>query len=613
MVADTANVKKQFKERISERLIALGHIPRVIRLAWESYPVGSIAIPIATLVAGSLPAGYLFCIKKVIDGVTVWVRGDAATGRQTVVLFLALAFVTRLVEQGINALLQFFNWRLQQLIRWRVQEKIAQRANTLDQSFFDTPAFYDKLERARSEAFRTQAVITAITRGGREVITVCTYVSMLALLAWWIIPCLLIITIPGWLLRFKYGWLRWRISFIRIPEERLMYYYFQLMTSKEAAKELRLFGLADHLAKLWRNAFRGFMKQDMQIAAQANGADFVASAFRTATLVGLYAYVIYRTVTDARVTIGDLFLYTQAMERTLESMGYVFDSISELYENTLFVSNLFEYLKQEPQITPPEKPALVPSPIRHGIRFEGVSFRYPGCPENVLHDVSFEIGVGEKIALVGENGAGKTTLVKLLSRLYDPQEGRITVDGIDLRQIDPKEWFRQFGIIFQDFVKYWVTARENVGFGQLEYVNDLPRIRAAGDKSGATDCIERLDKSWDTVLGRFFTEGHELSVGEWQKVALARAFLREAQVLVLDEPTASLDAKQEYEIFKRFNELTQGKTTILVSHRFSTVRMADRIFVIERGRLIESGSHDELVSLGGIYADLFDRQASAYR
>jgi ATP-binding cassette subfamily B protein len=246
------------------------------------------------------------------------------------------------------------------------------------------------------------------------------------------------------------------------------------------------------------------------------------------------------------------------------------------------------------------------------VSFESVSFRYPGSTDLALNEISFHVGAGERVALVGVNGAGKTTLVKLLSRLYDPVSGRICVDGVDLREMDPAQWHRQIGVIFQDFTRYAFTARENVGFGQISSVDDTTRIRAAAALSGATACIERLEKGWDSVLGKTFDEGHELSVGEWQKVALARAFMRDAQILVLDEPTASLDAKQEYETFCRFNEITGSKTTFLISHRFSTVRMADRIFVIDQGRLVESGNHAELMAVRGIYADLFSRQAAGY-
>ncbi len=329
--------------------------------------------------------------------------------------------------------------------------------------------------------------------------------------------------------------------------------------------------------------------------------------------VGFYVFAIYRTITDPAVTIGSLFMYTQAMERAVGSVDAIFRSLAGIYEDNLYLNNLFEYLAQQPEVVAPAEPVAVPAAIREGLRFESVGFRYPAGTEDVLHDVSLEIGPGERVAFVGENGAGKTTLIKLLARLYDPKNGRITVDGIDLRDLDPAAWQRHIGIIFQDFARYQMTARENVGFGQLEYVNDMARIRAAADRSGATPCIERLEHGWENILGKWFDEGQELSVGEWQKVALARAFLREAQILVLDEPTASLDAKQEYEIFRRFQELTDGKTTILISHRFSTVRMADRIFVVEGGRITESGSHEELMAANGRYADLFLRQASGYR
>lgn len=373
-----------------------------------------------------------------------------------------------------------------------------------------------------------------------------------------------------------------------------MNYYLHLMTTSHAAKETRLFGLARYLMPRWRDLFHKFYHQDRSVSARQHLAEFCIQTVQALAATGFYAFVVYRTVVDPRVTIGSLFLLTQAMQYSVQSVAATFSALATLYQSNLYFSNFFEYLMQQPGIRPPAVVHPVPQPIRHGIRFESVHFAYPTGAREVLTDISFEILPGERIAVVGENGSGKTTLVKLLARLYDPQQGRITVDGVDLRQLAPEEWYGQIGIIFQDFVQYWISARENVGFGRLDYVNDFDRIRRAAESGGIAERIGRLEKGWETVLGRLFDEGQELSTGEWQKVALARAFLRDSQILVLDEPTASVDAKHEYELFRRFDEFTRGKTTILISHRLSTVRMADRILVIEDGRLIESGRHDDL-------------------
>ncbi len=608
------NYKQFFGQHCQNIFVGLKQVPRILKLVWQAYPFAAITIPSLALLSGPLSALYLYSWKKVIDGVELWLRGDTASGREKIVLFMSLGFIIVLAQLGLERLLRFMEQLLQLKLTHFIQNKILIQATTLDMTFFETPSFYDKLQRAQQEAAaRPYTILSSLIAGARQCVTLCSYMVVLFTLSWWTLPYILLVTMPGLFIQAKFGRLRWTIQYNRTPEERRMFYYQHLLTSRPEAKEIRLFGLANYLISQWRKMFWQFYQQDRRVAARRNLSECGVVVVHTTATVGFYAFAIYRTITDPLVTIGSLLMYTQAMERSVASMSVVFQAIGSLYENGLYINNLFDYLSLQPLVCTPKAPALVPKQMRQGINFKSVSFRYPGTTEYILNDISFEISAGERIAIVGENGAGKTTLVKLLARLYDPQQGKITVDGIDLREFDPGNWYKQIGIIFQDFVHYCVTAQENIGFGELMHLEDIARIRSVAKLSGAAECIERLEKGWKTILGKFFDEGQDLSVGEWQRIALGRAILRDAQILVLDEPTASLDAKQEYEIFAKFSEIAKGKTTVLISHRFSTVRMADRIFVIERGRILESGTHDELIALNNRYAMLFERQASAYR
>lgn len=607
--------KRPFAERVGEWVVAIKQTPRVLRLVWCASPLISMLLPPLIVISAPLPALFLCCGMKVIDGVLLWMQGGATEGKRMVVLFLGIGLCINVMLRGLEHLRRFLEHLLNRRLQHHIQSRILDHASKLDMAFFETPSFYDKLQRAQREAgFRPYAILASITNGSAQLATLCGYIVVLATLSWWAVPYVLLFALPGLFAQAKYGHLGWVIVRGRTPEERRMRYYQHLLSSDAAAKEIRLFALPEYLSSRWLKVFWQFYRQDRKLAVKRGLVGLATSVLRLVGGLGFYVFVILRAVGDPTVvTIGSLFMYTQAMERAVGSMETIFRALAAIYENNLYISNLFEFLAQKPQVLPPPEPAQVPIPLRDGLRFESVWFRYPGSTEDVLRDVSFHIGAGEKVAIVGENGAGKTTLIKLLARLYDPQQGRITVDGMDLRQLDPAEWQQQIGIIFQDFVHYHVTARENVGFGQLDYIEDMSRIREAADRSGATQCIEQLEHGWDNVLGKWFDEGQELSIGEWQEIALARAFLREAEILVLDEPTAALDAKREYEIFTKFSEITKDKMAVLISHRFSTVRMADRILVIEKGRIVESGSHEALIELDGKYADLFNRQASAYR
>ncbi|MCA1553289.1 MAG: ABC transporter ATP-binding protein/permease, partial [Chloroflexi bacterium] len=398
----------------------------------------------------------------------------------------------------------------------------------------------------------------------------------------------------------------------RAPEARQLQYLEYVLTDYDSVKEVKLFKLGEPLLKRYNDLFWKFLKEDQNIAQRRSLTSFGWGLLSTASYYLSYAWIVLQAV-GRSITLGDMTLYLALFRQSQNTFEGLFDGIRQLYENALFMSNLFSFLTLEPQMIQSATPKPVPPKIQQGIQFRNVSFKYPNVDEYALRNINLCIRPGEKLALVGANGAGKTTLVKLLTRLYDPTEGQVLLDGVDLREYDLNELRQRIGVIFQDFVRYHMSARENVGFGQIEALADEPRIVGASQRSGAHPILSGLPQGYDTPLGRWFSKGRELSGGEWQKVALARAFMRDSEVLVLDEPTAALDAENEYAVFQKFRELTQGKMAVLISHRFSTVRMADRIAVIDDGTIKELGTHAELLALGGTYARLFSIQAEGYR
>jgi ATP-binding cassette subfamily B protein len=442
-----------------------------------------------------------------------------------------------------------------------------------------------------------------------------TLLSLSAGIIWfspWFLPLLTLALVPVFLGETRFAMLSYSLLFRWTPERRQLDYLRMLGASNQSAKEVKIFGLAGHLTQRARILFERFYDENRRLAMRKAATGTLLNLLPTAGYYSAYAFILYRTM-QGSLSVGDLTFLTAAFTRSRGLMEQIFGTLSNVAEQAMYLEDLFDFFRTEPSVMSKPNALPAPRPIRSGYEFRSVSFAYPGSEKLVLDQVSFRLDAGERIALIGANGAGKTTLVKLVARLYDPTAGSILLDGVDLRDYNVEDLRREVGVIFQDYMRYDMTAADNVGLGRVEALDDRSRIEFAAEKARAETVIGKLPLGYDQMLGRRFENGLDLSAGQWQKIALARAYMRDAQVLVLDEPTASLDAHAEYEVFQQFASLTRGKMAVLISHRFSTVRMADRILVLENGRIIEQGSHSQLVSLGGRYAELFELQAAGYR
>ncbi|HEX7232363.1 MAG TPA: ABC transporter ATP-binding protein [Candidatus Binatia bacterium] len=518
-----------------------------------------------------------------------------------------------LVGTALNHSRRLIQQLIQLQIANRIRSEIIRKALTLDLAFFEHPDFYDRLQNARREGgYKPVELINDTFQIVQNVITILSFAVLMFRFSPWLVLILLATSIPSFIAETRFSEQGFRLLTRRAPETRQINYLSRLLTEDTAAKEIKLFNLGDTLLGRYITLFDKFFQEDKSLAVRRAAVGFALGLVATLGFYGSYAWIVWRTV-QATISLGDMTLYLTIFRQGQTTFQSILAGIGNIYENNLFMAHYFEFLELKPRLEAGTARRKLPASLSQGVEFRNVGFRYPDQEDWVLHGINLTMRPGEKIALVGHNGAGKTTLIKLLARLYDPSEGIILFDGIDIREVDPLDLRQKIGVIFQDFVRYHLPARENIGFGQIGTAENMDSIIASARKSGAEAIIEKLPEGYETTLGRWFHGGHELSLGEWQRIALARAFMRDAEILVLDEPTASLDAQTEYEIFQRFKELTQGKMAILISHRFSTVRMADRIVVIDSGRIAEMGSHEELLRIEGIYARLFSMQAEGYR
>ncbi len=607
------------KARITERRAKINdaalNIRRAFGIVWQAHPPSASAMAACTIVGALLPAGQAWIGKLIVDAVVAGINTHAGSqaGLMTILPLLVAEFVLIVLQAGNNQARTLAEHILHARLNLDINTRIIRKALELDLTYFENPEYYDKLQNARREAdWRGLQIVNGGFYLLQNIITLVSFGALLVRFSPWLALILFAATIPAFIAQSRYAELSFRVLSWRAPEARKLSYLEYLLTDYDSVKEVRLFGLGEPLLGRYANLFWTFLQQDQAIAQKRSLASFGWGLLATLSYYGSYAWIVWNAV-GGLITLGDMTLYLGIFRSSQNMFEAIFNGLSELYENGLFMSNLFTFLELKPQMIVAARPVAVPSDILQGIEMRHVSFKYTGHNEYALRDVNLKINPGEKIALVGPNGAGKTTLIKLLTRLYDPSEGQILLDGVDLRDYDLRELRQRIGVIFQDFVRYHLAASENVGFGQIEALDDRPRIVRAAEKSGAHPLITALPEGYETTLGRWFSKGRDLSGGEWQKIALARAFMRDCRVLVLDEPTAALDAENELKVFQQFRELAEDKIAVLISHRFSTVRMADHIYVIERGQITEQGTHSELLVQGGTYARLFTLQAESYK
>jgi ATP-binding cassette subfamily B protein len=587
------------------------HVRMTLALVWRSSRLQTVALAVLTLVGGLVPLGVAYTGKRIVDAV---VAHDRRATLAWVLVELGLVVALAVVQRGLGLVRSVLGLRLGVDINVTILEK----ALGLDLSYFEDSEFYDKLTRARREASsRPIALVTESFGLVQSIITLGGYAALLLRFSPWAVLALCAATVPATVAEMRYSKLAFKIRNWRSPESRRLLYLEYVLANDEHAKEVKLFGLGPTLLDRYKRLSEEFYEEDRRLYVKRAVWTQLLSLVGTGTFYGAYAAMAIMTAAGL-LTLGNMTMYVLAFRQGQQAFQSALGAIGSMYEHNLYMSNLWEYLRLAESAPRPGLSAGAPAPAGarsgSGIIFDDVGFKYPGKDAWALRHTSLSIPPGESLALVGDNGAGKTTLVKLLTRLYEPTEGRILLDGRDLREWDPVALRKRFGVLFQDFNQYQLKVRENVGMGSVDHLEDEPRIERAVDSGGAREVVTALRGGLDAALGRWFQDGTELSGGQWQKVALARAFMREeADILVLDEPTSSLDAEAEHAVFQRFRELARGRTTIVISHRFPTVRMAHSIVVLDHGTIAERGTHDELVAHGGKYARMFALQAEGYR
>jgi ATP-binding cassette subfamily B protein len=590
------------------------HPARALRLVWAAAPGWTVASVPLLVLQGLLPLVTLYLLKLMVDAVVAGASlADREQAFREVAVYIALAGAAFLVGGLCGLLSQLVTQGQSEAVTDHVHSLLHERSVAVDLAYYEDSRYYDTLHRAQQEApYRPTRIVNRFAEVLRSGLALAGMGGLIVSFHPLAAAALLVATIPEVLVRLRYSDRLYAWARERTADERRAWYYHWLLTRDEHAKELRLFGFGDLFRRRFRRLRRRLREERLGLLRRRTGAELLAQTVITVVIFGTYGFIAYRAVVGT-ITLGDLVIYYQAVQRGQGYLRQLLSAVAGLYEDSLFLDNFYELLDLEPRVREPADPRPVPRPMHRGIEVRGLSFRYPNGEREVLRGVDLSLGPGEVIALVGENSAGKTTLIKLLCRLYDPTAGTITWDGVDLREMGLAALRREIGVVFQDFARYQLTARENVWLGNVELPEDAPRIEASARRADVHHAFAALPKGYDTVLGKWFEDGHELSIGQWQKVALARAFLSDAQVIILDEPTSSLDAAAEEAVMHDFRRLIEGRSAILISHRLSTVKMADRIYVLGDGRIVENGSHDELVRRGGVYARIFETQAKSYR
>ncbi len=603
--------RKTFWTGWQERISSLRNVPAVLKIVWESGHGVVIFGLVSRLFSSLLPVLLLWITKLIIDGIVHAISAHQAVTPR-IWWLVAAEFAVAVLNSILVRTIDYSDSLLADKYTRHVSIRVMNHAASLDLLAYEDPVFYDRLERARVQATDRLVMIQAVGRLVQQSITTITLSVSIMFFSPWLMLLLIAGVVPAFLGESHFAFLGYAKNFRQTPIQRQLDYLRLLGGSKEAAKELKLFGLRKFLSERFTHLSDQIYAENTSLARRKLIAGAALSAVGTMGYYAAYVFVIWRTV-SGELSIGTLTFLTGAILQASSNIQQIFSTLAAIGDQALFLTDLLAFFQMQPTIRSKPNALPAPRPITHGVEFRNVSFSYPGNSRLILDHINFFLHPGERLALIGENGQGKTTIVKLITRLYDPTEGQILLDGVDLRDYDLEDVHRIMGVIFQDFMRYEMTARDNIAVGKVEAIDNLPLLQEAARKSMADPTIARLPQAYEQMLGRRFEQGVDISGGEWQKVALARAYLRDAQLLILDEPTAALDARSEYEVFQRFAELTAGKMALFISHRFSTVRSADRIIVLENGKIAEEGSHDQLARLGGRYAELFEMQASSYR
>ncbi len=589
---------------------ALRRLPPFFRMIWRTHAgmaVGNIAL---RLVKSAIPLLSLYVGKLIIDEVIRLIGAEERELNHLWMLVgaeLALAVVSDLLNRGISLL----DGLLGDLFSNHTSEQLIRHAATLDLYQFEDAGFYDKLERARRETTGRTVLMSMALSQVQDIITVLFLGAGLVAFNPWLILILVVAVVPSFLGESYFNQQSYSLTRGWTPERRELDYLRYIGASDQTAKEVKVFGLSDFIADRFATLSARYYKANRKLSVKRAGWGAVLSALGTFSYYGAYVFILIQTVSGI-LSVGTLTFLAGSFQRMHGTLQGIMSRFSRIAEGALYLQDLFDFFEIKPNIVSKPDARPFPRPLREGFVFENVGFKYPNSKRWALRGLSFQLRAGEKLALVGENGAGKTTLVKLLALLYEPTEGRILIDGVDIREYDLDDLRRNIGIIFQDYMRFQLKASENIAIGNIEAVEEMSQIEDAAQKSLADTVVAQLPEKYRQMLGKRFADGVELSGGQWQKIALARAYMRNAQLLILDEPTAALDARAEHEVFLRFAELIEGRSAVLISHRFSTVRMADRILFLENGGLLELGSHDELLAQNGKYAELFRLQAKGY-
>jgi ATP-binding cassette subfamily B protein len=605
-----------------ERLGALRNLPPFLKLVWKTNPALTLTQSALRIVRALLPVATLYVGKLIIDEVVLLAKTPLvaldlhqwiAQGMlDRIAWLLALEFGLAVLSDVLGRAVSLLDSLLSEQFSNETSLRLMEHAATLDLEDFEDSELQDKLERARRQAAGRTSLIGQLFAQAQDVITVASFAAGLVVYAPWLIAFLAIALLPAFIGEAHFNAQSYALNYARTAERREIDYVRQTGASAETAKEVKIFGLNAFLIERYRELSTSFAEANRRIAIRRASWGSLLSAIGTAAYYVAYAYIVWRTL-HGEFSIGDLTFLAGSFRRLRNLLENLLLGFSQVAGQALYIDDLFSFFEIRPEIVPSPDPLPFPVPIKQGFTFDNVGFRYPGAERWAVRGLTFTLHAGEILALVGENGAGKTTLVKLLARLYDPDEGRILLDGHDLRDYDLFTLRSNIGVIFQDFVRYQFTAADNIAVGRIEARDDRTRIVDSAERSLADEVIRKLPRGYDQIIGKRFRTGVDVSGGEWQKIAIARAYMRDAQVLILDEPTAALDARSEFEVFRRFRDLSEGKTAVLISHRFSSVRMADRIVVLVNGAVEAVGTHAELLEQKGRYAELFELQAAGYR